>query len=189
MMENKDKILNTALILFSKKGYDAVGVQEIAVESGITKPTLYHYYNSKRGLLDAILNKYFNELYEIVLKTAKYEHDITLTLNKITKAFFYFADKNRMFYRMQLSMVFASPESEAREAVHKYNEKIFNIIKNLFKEASMDHGNMKGREKRYAVTFLGMINNYIGFFLNDFINISDQLIYDAVHQFMHGIFS
>ena len=31
------------------KGYDAVGVQEIVDTAGITKPTLYYYFGSKRA--------------------------------------------------------------------------------------------------------------------------------------------
>ena len=46
-MENKERILECALELFYAKGYDAVGVQEIAERSGITKPTLYYYFGSK----------------------------------------------------------------------------------------------------------------------------------------------
>ena len=53
--ENKDLILNTAIRLFAEKGYDGVGVQEICVESKITKPTLYYYFSSKAGLLSAII--------------------------------------------------------------------------------------------------------------------------------------
>ena len=49
-MENREKILESALDLFFTKGYDAVGVEEIAERAGITKPTLYHYFGSKYGL-------------------------------------------------------------------------------------------------------------------------------------------
>ena len=42
-MDNREKILNCALELFHARGYDAVGVQEIAEMAGVTKPTLYYY--------------------------------------------------------------------------------------------------------------------------------------------------
>ena len=60
-MDNKEKILETALDLFYAKGYDAVGVQEIAEKSGVTKPTLYHYYGSKYGLLESLIKTYYEE--------------------------------------------------------------------------------------------------------------------------------
>ena len=49
-MDNREKILNCALELFHARGYDAVGVQEIAETAGVTKPTLYYYFRNKRGL-------------------------------------------------------------------------------------------------------------------------------------------
>ena len=55
--------------------------------------------------------------------------------------------------------------------------------------AAKDHGNMRGRQRAYAATFLGMINTYIGLALNGYADLTDEVLYQAVHQFMHGIFS
>ena len=38
-------------------------------------------------------------------------------------------------------------------------------------------------------TFMGMINTYIGLALNGYILLDQKLINQALHQFMHGIFS
>ena len=54
-MDNRQLIMEKALELFCARGYDAVGVQEIAEQSGITKPTLYYYFGSKKGLLETLL--------------------------------------------------------------------------------------------------------------------------------------
>ena len=53
-MDNRSAILSNALRLFAARGYDAVGIQEIVDEAGITKPTLYHYFGSKQGLLESL---------------------------------------------------------------------------------------------------------------------------------------
>ena len=52
-----------------------------------------------------------------------------------------------------------------------------------------DHGNLRGRQRAYAATFLGMLNTYIGLYLNGYAVLDDELVYHAVHQFMHGIFA
>ena len=61
-MDNRENILQCALALFYMKGYDAVGVQEIVDTAGITKPTLYYYFGSKRGLLENVLKVYCDVL-------------------------------------------------------------------------------------------------------------------------------
>src|SRR3954470_1345136 len=50
-----DRILLSALELFSTKGYDATSVREICEAAGITKPTLYHFYGSKEGVYRALV--------------------------------------------------------------------------------------------------------------------------------------
>ena len=51
-MSNKQRILEVGLTLFAQRGYEATSVQEICDQVEITKPTLYHYYGSKQGLLE-----------------------------------------------------------------------------------------------------------------------------------------
>ena len=53
-MDTKHKILLEALRLFSKRGYDAVSVEQIASAVGIKAPSLYKHYKSKQEIFDAI---------------------------------------------------------------------------------------------------------------------------------------
>lgn len=188
-MENKEIILRNALGLFSLRGYDAVGVLEVAESSGVSKPTLYHYFGSKRGLLDFMLQEYFGDFLEEIRGAAAYRGDLPGHLKDLAERFFAFAASNSLFYRMQLSMNFSSPDSEPFEAIQPYNSKLFGYISDMFKAASEDHGNMKGRHMRYAATFIGMLNNYITLEMNGLIKITDTTVYEAVHQFSHGIYS
>ena len=51
----RQKITDTALKLFSEKGYDAVSVGEIAEAVGIKAPSLYNHFKSKQAIFDAII--------------------------------------------------------------------------------------------------------------------------------------
>lgn len=53
----KEKILQTALKLFSKKGFSAVSVREIAGALGLTQSALYKHYPSKQAILDALFER------------------------------------------------------------------------------------------------------------------------------------
>ena len=54
MSDTREKILQTALSLFAKDGYEAVSVSDIAGELGMTKGALYRHYTSKKDILDSI---------------------------------------------------------------------------------------------------------------------------------------
>ena len=57
VMNTKQKILDVALDLFSKKGYANVFVGEIAEGVGIKAPSLYKHYKSKQDIFEAILDE------------------------------------------------------------------------------------------------------------------------------------
>lgn len=53
--KTKDKIIYTALCLFSERGYNAVGVEEIARGVGIRAPSIYKHFKNKQAIFDEIV--------------------------------------------------------------------------------------------------------------------------------------
>lgn len=188
-MDNRENILNCALELFVSKGYNAVGIQEIVNAAGITKPTLYHYFGSKQGLLEEMMRTNFESFFPVMEHAMNYNHDLPLTLMETAKAMFRFAGNHPLFYRFQLALTFSAPDSVEHQIITPYNMKLYCLMEELFLKASEDHGNMKGRHKAYAVTFIGMLNTYILVAFKGSVKLDDQLVYRATHQFMHGIYS
>jgi TetR/AcrR family transcriptional regulator len=188
-VDNRSTLLARALELWSERGYDAVGVQEIVESAGVTKPTLYHYFGSKRGLLDALIEERSADLRDALTAAADYRGDLAATLEAVVRSYFGFAQREAAFYRMQLGFWFAPPRSDEHDAVLARNLGQHAALERLFEAAANDHGNMRGRHRAYAATFLGMINTYIGLWLNGYADLDDRLVNAAVHQFMHGILS
>lgn len=188
-MDNRKALIERALALFAARGYDAVGVQEICDAVGITKPTLYHYFGSKRGLLEAVLLESYEALKNRLQEVVIYKGDLPLTLEKVAETYFSFAKENPVFYRLQLALWFAPRESEAFLTVSAMNRFQYEMMEKIFIDAVPQHGNMRGRHQAYALTFLGLLNNYIGLGLNSLAELNLDLIRQAVHQFQHGIYS
>jgi TetR/AcrR family transcriptional regulator len=188
-MDNQQHLLHCAMKLFSQRGYDAVGVQEIVDLAGVTKPTLYHYFDSKHGLLEALLQVESTVLLTAISKAAIYHGDLVQTLENITRAYFSFAQQFPEFYRMQISMYFAPPESESHQAIRPYYQAQLDLLSDVFIQAAANHGNLQGRHQRYAIGLLGTINAMIGLFYSGQIELNDQIVYQTIHQFMYGIFS
>jgi AcrR family transcriptional regulator len=187
--DNRSGILGVALQLFAARGYDAVGIQEIVDQAGVTKPTLYHYFGSKLGLLEALLAAHFSPLQDELERAARYRRDLPQTLSEIARAYFAFALARPDFYRLQLGLLFAPLESDGLKAVTRFHERQFRLVEEMFRAAAADHGNMKGRQRAYAVTFIGMIHNYVVLALNGHGRLDDKLLHQAVQQFSHGIYS
>jgi AcrR family transcriptional regulator len=53
----RDRLLDCALTLFAAKGYSATGTQEIIDTAGVTKPVLYHHFQSKEALFRELISR------------------------------------------------------------------------------------------------------------------------------------
>ncbi|QEH41990.1 TetR/AcrR family transcriptional regulator [Chitinophaga sp. XS-30] len=56
-MQPRERILDTALALFHKQGYNSTGINQIIAESNVAKASFYQHFKSKDELCAAFLNK------------------------------------------------------------------------------------------------------------------------------------
>lgn len=61
----KDKIIDSAIELFSEKGFYETSVRELAEMSGIRVSSLYNHFAGKEQILEAILDYYQSELTKV----------------------------------------------------------------------------------------------------------------------------
>jgi AcrR family transcriptional regulator len=194
----RETIISKALALFSAKGYEGVSVSELTEASGITKPTLYYYFGSKEGVFEAVSQSYYNQLNAVITKNIEYKpntedyfEDIYPTLTRVTSAYFSFAKANEAFYRITLANWSMPRSSTVFKVVEKYHFKQFDIIDSMFKKMGAVHGNLKGKSKTLAWTFIGTINSYISLYYSGITGqvFNEKTVKQLVHQFMHGIFA
>ncbi|TVP43250.1 MAG: TetR/AcrR family transcriptional regulator [Halomonas sp.] len=57
----RQHILDTARPIISRKGFVAVGLNEILLAAGVPKGSFYHYFKSKEAFGEALLETYFAE--------------------------------------------------------------------------------------------------------------------------------
>jgi TetR/AcrR family transcriptional regulator len=187
--DNRQKILREALALFAARGYATVAVQEIVAAVGVTKPTLYHYFGSKRGLLQALLEEIAAPFVDGLVERSAYQGDLPQTLTRVVKHNLDFAGREPLFYRLLLGLGFAPPESEEHELVRPYLQRQQQLLEEMFKEAVRDHGNLRGHHRLYAITLLGMVHQYALRILNREQRRDEELLYMVVKQFMYGMYA
>jgi AcrR family transcriptional regulator len=164
-------------------------VQEICEAAGVTKPTLYHYFGNKRGLLEALVQERYAALIADLSQAAEYHRNLPQNLERVAMVYFRFAKREPTLYRLLLALWFTIPAAEAFQVIATLNARQQQIVETMFERAVADHGNMRGRQRTYAATFLGMINTLIGLTLNGYLELNDSLARRAIHQFSHSIYS
>ncbi|HEX9457749.1 MAG TPA: TetR/AcrR family transcriptional regulator [Thermoanaerobaculia bacterium] len=59
---SRAQILESALKLFSHRGYGATSVRDIAEDAGLSKGNVYHHFSDKETIFRALLDQYFQAM-------------------------------------------------------------------------------------------------------------------------------
>lgn len=127
-VRSSDRILQSALALFSSRGYDATSVREICEAAGITKPTLYHFYGSKEGvyrsLVDGVLEDFRGHL------TARLAEGgpVVARLQRVARSYFDAARGRRELMRFIFSIIHNPPASAPVTDFIRYYDEIVQLI-------------------------------------------------------------
>ena len=186
---NRTVILDRAEELFARGGYDAVGVQELVDAAGVTKPTLYHYFGSKGGVLRTLFAERFAPFLAELDRAIATDESLTGRLTRVVEAYFRVARTQPLLYRLHLASWFGSPGNEAAQVVGGYVQCQQDALERLFIDASASHGNMRGRERIYASTLIGIVNGRIALAVDGGPPLDDHAVRQTVQHFSHGIYS
>ena len=133
-VRSSDRILQSALELFSSKGYDATSVREICEAAGITKPTLYHFYGSKEGvyraLVEGVLERFRSQLVDQIAQPGP----VVLRLQRVARAYFDAAQGQRDLMRFLFSIVHNPPESAPAIDLSSFYEEIVRLVAEMMDE-------------------------------------------------------
>jgi AcrR family transcriptional regulator len=186
----RDKILETALKLFSKKGYLGATTKEIAKDAGIAEVTLFRHFSSKEKLFEDVINTYsfLPILKGLLTEISKLPYEKALTV--IAKRFLDTLDSRKEMIQIVHSEVRRYPEK-----IHKiYYDFIDETIKTLASYFNEMHkkGILRGFDTESgAQAFLGMFLSYFNakefHMFKKYRNINtDRVIKEFVGIFLRG---
>lgn len=141
---NKEAILDASEYLFEKKGYEATSVDEIASQTGISKTTLYAYFDSKELIWDTLVCNYMEKLLVDARKAADGEGSFedryyTLCFDIASKF-----EEHPVIYRGTLGKISMDLEQEVYKKIYETgeatNEAIADFIKSGISEGAVRKG-------------------------------------------------
>ncbi len=186
---SRERLLAAALEHTSTAGYTGASVASICHTAGVTKPTLYHFFANKEGLFAALVATHGPQLTQRLTLAARYDGDIKRALERIAAEQFAVSREHEAFSRTLVLAWFGPREAATRPALELLAA-WYQLLVETFTAAERDHGNMRGRARRYAVSFGGLLFTYQNWGWAELVDTSDPALpREVVHQFMHGIFS
>ncbi len=180
--DTRKNILAEALRLFSEKGYDSVGTNEIVHRCGVSKPALYYYFESKEKLLQSIVQEKCLSLKTHISNCSKQKNSFEDMLVSAADAYLKFTSENQEFMRLYFSLVFTPHSNKAYSIVRQEAEAIQTIFEDLF-----NNENYFQSEKSFiAVSFIGLLNTFSTLILNHYLNYSKQISRKMFELFLYG---
>jgi AcrR family transcriptional regulator len=158
-MQTRDRILETALRLFSEKGYLGATTKEIARESGIAEVTLFRHFPSKEKLFEEVINTYsfLPALKELMPEIAGMSYEKALT--EIAKKFLETLSSRKDLIQIMHSEMQRYPE-KIHKIYHAFIDELFKILASYFNEMQK-RKILKGFDTEFgAMAFLGMFFSY-----------------------------
>jgi len=83
--ERRRQILQAAVRTFADKGYHAARVSDIAKEAGVAYGLVYHYYESKETLLEAIFKETWGAMIETVRSVEQLDEPAPERVRKVSE--------------------------------------------------------------------------------------------------------
>jgi TetR/AcrR family transcriptional regulator len=154
---SSERILSTALELFAVKGYDATAVREICEAAGITKPTLYHFYGSKDGVLRALVSTGFEQFRRVVNVGLETPGSFQERLKTITRSTFAQAREHPRMWRFIHSVIWAPPGTVELPNCTEFYESVVGSLAAAAEEAVRKGELAPGPTDARMLIFMGAI--------------------------------
>jgi len=181
-VNQKEKIINCAALLFAKYGYNATSIKSIAESCKVSKSLIYHYYFSKEDMLYDIAQSHINKLISIIDDCSRLKFETNqLKLKKIISQFMieYKTSKNRHKILIQ-DIEFLKPSRQKK--IKSLQMKVVRSVAEILKKINPQIDEVKDLIP-VTMGLFGMIN-----WTFTWINPSGKMTYKDVSDLFTNIF-
>lgn len=186
MNKTKGAIFNAAIKVFSEKGYNGATMDDISINAGVAKGTLYYHFRSKEEIFKYIVKEGMKKIQVEVQDYVERVEDPILRLKNLCRVQLELVYKYRNFFKVIMSQLWGVEirQLELREVIQKY----IILIEGYIRDAIQKEAVKKGNESLMAYTFFGALSSTAVYELinNDDIDIED-LIENLTNYLLYGM--
>ncbi len=167
----KQKLFNSAVYLFSTKGYANVGIRELCHSVDIQASSFYNHFNSKEGLFDSILEYFAATTEQVVLTDDEVEAivstgDVRVFFIENMKKFSSYT-ANPLYYTV-LQIVFMESYTNAKAYELGKNNLYYlrkgyteKVLRMMIENGSIKDCNVEVVTAEYYYALKGMLDQYL----------------------------
>lgn len=180
----KDEIMKASAILFSRKSYHDVTMDEIAEEVGVAKGTLYLYFESKENLYLEIMEHTFEAIESRLEKEIAKDDPAPRKLKKILTLIFNFYLQNldvlRILTRDETRLV-----SEHYKFTALWRNRRINLYKKVLEKGIKEGSFRPANTELMSLVIFGLVGSVMHFYPTD--KTADEIAEEVFSMISEGI--
>lgn len=185
--EAETRLLDSALKLFSEKGYEGTSIREIIERAGVTRPVLYYYFQNKEDLFRRLVEMKFAEFTQQI---AEIQQDISGChdrLRAIIQREFLIAEEHPEVVRLILQVFFSLPQQGPPMDKSRLGHMRFRLLEEIMREGLEQDEISGGDAQSLALVFMGIMDMHIMAKSNrPETQLTPELASGLVDFFLHG---
>src|SRR3954451_2742381 len=157
-IDRRAAILDSALEVFSKRGYNGASIDEIAQAAGISKALIYEHFPSKKDLHVSLLERHTQQIFVRLAQTADTDDPGEVRLRNGVTAFLKWVEENRDAFRLLFRDTF---ELEVAEVLNRLQNQATGAIAALIAAEPAERA-PRDRETDFALAIEAMAQQLSG---------------------------
>ena len=184
-------ILSAAKRVFSRKGYEATTVEDIALEAGFGKASLYFYFKRKEEVFLSLIKDGLEGQRKLLKEIMNSQLSNGERLEAVVSKMFEYVGENREFMRIvhsESQKLYATTLREVRSYIIKEHRKTMEGIASIIREGIKSGEFRKVEPILAAASFMGIVRSVIfNWFVTDDKSLLDRYKPMVMDIFLKGI--
>lgn len=157
-MDNRDKLMMTAIELIAENGYKGVSTKQIAASAGVSEMTLFRQFGNKQNLIEQAIERYHYgvEMFRIFEESVVWE--LSTDLKLISRMYHEVMNRNRQLFLVVLKN---DELSDLRSDANRHPRKLLKLLTDYFVEMRQRNKVIAMDAEAQAAAFMWM--NYGAF--------------------------
>ncbi|WP_201375668.1 TetR/AcrR family transcriptional regulator [Ktedonobacter robiniae] len=189
--ERKNQILEAAIAVFARLGFDQSRMEDIAGQAGLSKGALYLYYKSKDAIVAALLKYFFAQEFKLLQTFVEAHQEGSVTEQIITLTRQLVQAMQWMARMMPIAFEFyalAGRDQEVRQFLKQYYQDYRQELAHLI-ERGIEQGEFRAVDTQAAATSLVALYEGLAllFFVDPEANQWAKQVETSIHFFLEGL--
>jgi AcrR family transcriptional regulator len=155
------RLLDSALHLFSEKGYEGTSIREIIEGAGVTRPVLYYYFQNKEDLFKRLVEARFSEFTGEIDTIIRSVSGTSARLKHVIRKAFSIAEEYPEIVRLILMVFFSPPTHGANLDRNRLAHQRFRLLEEIMRDGLENNELSGGDAQSLALFFVGVMDMHI----------------------------